>query len=87
MSLPQLLSALVEHLHSPEFHPLARHADHPRAFTRRRKLPLAFLIALMLSGMGKSVQAELSVNTLNPSGLDGPAAVTAAAPSWARSLR
>jgi len=61
MSLPELLSDFVQHLHSPEFHQLARHADHPGAFTRRRKLPLPSLIALMLCGMSKSVQGELDL--------------------------
>lgn len=61
MPLPELLSNFIEHLHSPDFHQLARHADHPRAFTRRRKLPLPSLIALMLCGMSKSVQAELDL--------------------------
>ena len=61
MSLPELLSEFVRYLHSPNFHELARHADHPGAFTRRRKLPLPSLIALMLCGMSKSVQAELDL--------------------------
>ena len=59
MSLPELLSDFIQHLHSPDFHQLARHADHPGAFTRRRKLPLPSLIALMLCGMSKSVQGEV----------------------------
>ena len=33
--------------------------EHPTAFTRRRKLPLPSLVALMLFGMRMSVQAEL----------------------------
>ncbi|MDP2371127.1 MAG: hypothetical protein Q8M25_23215, partial [Rhodoferax sp.] len=37
----------------------AAHPDHPGAFTRQRKLPLPALVALMLSGMRKSIQAEL----------------------------
>jgi hypothetical protein len=61
MSLSDLLSEFVQHLHSPDFHQLARPADQPGAFTRRRKLPLPSLIALMLCGMSKSVQAELDV--------------------------
>ena len=61
MSLPELLSDFVQHLHSPDFHRLARHADHPGAFTRQRKLPLPSLIARMLCGMSKSVQAELDL--------------------------
>jgi len=61
MSLSELLSDFIQHLHSPDFHKLARHADHPGAFTRRRKLPLPSLIALMLCGMSKSVQGELDL--------------------------
>ena len=35
--------------------------DHPSAFTRQRKLPLPALVALMLSGMRKSIQPRLSI--------------------------
>ena len=59
MSLSDLLSDFIQHLHSPEFHQLARHPKHPGAFTRQRKLPLPSLVAVMLCGMSKSVQAEL----------------------------
>ena len=59
MSLPSLFSDLAARLQSPEFLLAARHPEHPTAFTRRRKLPLVSLVALMLSGMRKSVQAEL----------------------------
>jgi len=38
---------------------LARHADAGNAFARRRKLPPPALVAVMLSGMRKSVQTEL----------------------------
>jgi len=61
MSLSDLLSEFVQHLHSADFHQLARRADQHGSFTRRRKLPLPSLIALMLCGMSKSVQAELDV--------------------------
>ena len=61
MSWSEFLSEFVAHLHSPDFHQLARHADHPGAFTRQRKLPLPSLIAVMLCGMSKSVQAELDL--------------------------
>ena len=44
---------------STEFLQDARHPDHPTAFSRCRKLPLATLVAVMLTGMRMSVQAEL----------------------------
>ena len=59
MSLPDLFSSLLGHMHSETFHQLARHVEHPRAFTRSRKLPLPTLVAFMLTGLCKSVQAEL----------------------------
>lgn len=59
MSVIALFSDLSAHLQSPEFLVTARHPLHPMAFTRSRKLPLPALVALLLSGMRKSVQAEL----------------------------
>ncbi|OHV94938.1 hypothetical protein AKG95_21825 [Janthinobacterium lividum] len=59
MSLASLLSNFTCHLHSNQFLDHARHPDHPTAFQRRRKLPLPALVALMLTGMRKSVQTEL----------------------------
>ena len=59
MSLPCLFSDLAARLQSPEFLLSVRHVEHPTAFTRRRKLPLVSLVAMMLSGMCKCVQAEL----------------------------
>ena len=59
MSLASLFSDLATHMQSAEFHELARHPDHPTAFTRRRKLPLPSLVAVMVSGMRKGIQAEL----------------------------
>lgn len=59
MSLSSLYAAFAEHLQSPQFHAQARHADYPNAFCRERKLPLPSLLAVMLSGMRKSVRAEL----------------------------
>ncbi|MEO7493417.1 MAG: IS4 family transposase [Massilia sp.] len=59
MSLSSLYAAFAEHLQSPQFHAQARHADHPNAFCRERKLPLPSLLAVMLGGMRKSVRAEL----------------------------
>lgn len=57
--LQQLLRAFSEYLHSSQFRDLARHPDFPNAFTRDRKLPLHALLAVLLSGMRKSIQAEL----------------------------
>lgn len=59
MSLAALFDDLAAQLQSAEFLRSARHPEHPTAFTRRRKLPVTALVALMLSGMRKSIQAEL----------------------------
>ena len=59
MSLNSLFGELAARLRSAEFLLHAAHPDHPGAFTRQRKLSLPALVALMLSGMRKSVQAEL----------------------------
>ena len=59
MSLTALFTDLALRLQSPEFLESARHPEHPTAFTRRRKLPLPSLVALMLTGMRMSIQAEL----------------------------
>jgi hypothetical protein len=59
MSLELLLAAFSDYLRSDHFLALARHADHPNAFTRQRKLPLPALVAVLLGGMRKSIQAEL----------------------------
>jgi hypothetical protein len=60
MSLCALFSDISAHLTSPEFLKSARHPEHPTAFTRKRKLPLPSLVALLLCGMRLSVQAELN---------------------------
>lgn len=59
MSAIALFSDLSGYLQSPEFLQAARHPLHPNAFTRSRKLPLPSLVSLLLTGMRKSVQAEL----------------------------
>jgi hypothetical protein len=59
LSLNSLFGDLAARLHSAEFLLHAAHPDHPSAFTRQRKLPLPALVALMLTGMCKSIQAEL----------------------------
>jgi hypothetical protein len=46
---------LTEHLQSPAFADLARHPDHPRAFTRSRKLPLPKLVAYLCGFRGGGV--------------------------------
>ena len=50
---------LAARLRSAEFLLHAAHPDYPGAFTRQRKLPLPALVALLLSGMRKSIQSEL----------------------------
>lgn len=57
--LSTLFQDFAARLCSTEFLHDARHADHPTAFSRCRKLPLATLVAFMLTGMRMSVQAEL----------------------------
>ena len=57
--LTTLFQDFAARLCSTEFLLDARHADHPTAFSRRRKLPLATLVAIMLTGMRMSIQAEL----------------------------
>jgi hypothetical protein len=59
MSLSTLLADLAAHIQTDQFRQLACDPEHPTAFQRRRKLPLPALIALMLTGMRKSVQTEL----------------------------
>lgn len=50
---------LSERMASDEFARMARHPDHPGAFTRNRKLPLPALIAALLSMRNQSQQAML----------------------------
>ena len=57
--LTTLFQDLAARLCSTEFLHEARHVDHPTAFSRSRKLPLATLVTLMLTGMRMSVRAEL----------------------------
>ena len=57
--LTTLFQDFAARLCSTEFLRDARHPDHPTAFFRCRKLPLATLVAIMLTGMRMSVQAEL----------------------------
>ena len=61
MPLAALYADLAAHMQSAKFLEEARHPAHPAAFTRQRKLPLPALLALMLSGMRMSLQAELDV--------------------------
>jgi hypothetical protein len=50
-----LFGDLTKRLVSAEFLLDVVHLVHPTAFTRKRKLPLPALIALLLSGMRKSI--------------------------------
>ena len=59
MSLYYLLSKFSTYIKFSQFPELARHFKHARAFTRERKLPLPSLVAVLLSGMRKSIQGEL----------------------------
>ena len=59
MTLATIFADFADHLRSDEFLQSARHGAHPTAFTRCRKLPLSSLIAVLLTGMRMSVQAEL----------------------------
>jgi hypothetical protein len=59
LALTMLLQDFSARLCSTEFLHDARHPDHPAAFSRCRKLPLATLVAVMLTGMRMSIQAEL----------------------------
>lgn len=57
--LTTLFQDFAARLCSTEFQRDARHADHPTVFSRHRKLPLATLVAIMLTGMRMSIHAEL----------------------------
>ena len=57
--LTTLFQDFAARLCSSEFLHDARHPDHPAAFSRCRKLPLATLVTIMLTGMRMSIQAEL----------------------------
>ena len=59
MPLLSLFVDLAARIRSAEFLLHAAHPDRPSAFTRQRKLPLPALVALLLSGMRKSIQSEL----------------------------
>jgi len=59
MHLSRLCASFAEYLHSDHFLQLARHAEFPRAFARERKLPLPARVASLVSGLCRSVQAEL----------------------------
>ena len=50
---------LSERIASDEFAQIARHPDHPKAFARKRKLPLPALIGALMSMRNQSQQAML----------------------------
>ena len=54
-----MIDELSQQIASDEFAELARHPDHPKAFTRSRKLPLPALIGALLSMSSQSQQATL----------------------------
>ena len=54
-----MFSALSDFLYSPQLRDVACRADASNAFVGRRELPLPSLVAVMLSGMRKSVQMVL----------------------------
>jgi hypothetical protein len=58
-TLSMLFQDFSARLCSAEFLQDARHPAHPAAFSRCRKLPLPTLVAVMLTGMRMSIQAEL----------------------------
>ena len=58
MSLHSVFTDFAAHSQSAEFRLSAIHRDHPSAFMRLRKLPLPAVVALLLTGMRKRVQAE-----------------------------
>jgi hypothetical protein len=57
--LPCLFSTFSTHLHSSQFLEAARHSKDASAFTRQGKLLIPALVAVMLRGMRKSLQAGL----------------------------
>lgn len=59
MNLSRLCASLAEYLRSDHFLQIARHTEFPRALSHERKLPLPALVATLVSGLCKSVQAEL----------------------------
>ena len=63
---------LSQRIASDDFARLARHPDHPRAFTRHRLLPLPALIATLLSMRNQSQQAMLDGFQASVRGHEGP---------------
>ena len=63
---------LSQRIASDDFARLARHPEHPRAFTRRRRLPLPSLIAALLSMRNQSLQAMLDGFYAAVRGPEGP---------------
>jgi hypothetical protein len=63
---------LSERIASDEFAQIARHPDHPNAFTRCRKLPLPALIGTLVSMRSQSQQSLLDGFFASVCGSDGP---------------
>lgn len=59
VALLSLYADLAARLQSPAFLQDARHPDHPTGFSRNRILTLPVLMAILLTGMRMSIQAEL----------------------------
>jgi len=66
-----LLIDLSDRLHSEDFATLARHPDHPRAFTRTCKLPLPALVGTLLCQRAQSLQMALDAFFGSLFGADG----------------
>jgi hypothetical protein len=58
-TLLAIFAELAIFLRSPEFLVMARHPDHPTAFSRTRKLPLPTLVVFLLSALKQSIPTEL----------------------------
>lgn len=63
---------LSERIASDDFAQIARHPDHPTAFTRNRKLPLPALIGTLVSMRNRSQQALLDGFFASVCGSDRP---------------
>jgi hypothetical protein len=68
--LTTLFQDFAARLCSTEFLHDARHPDYPSAFSRCRKLPLATLVAIMLTGMRMSIHEPGSVPAIGLSAYD-----------------
>jgi hypothetical protein len=58
MELSGIFESFAQFLHSDAFLHIARHLEQATAFSRRRELALLALVAALISGFAKSVQAD-----------------------------